>query len=704
VSERTSARRPSRARGREKPSGPAWIVAVDVGGTFTDAVALADDGRSLVVKVPSTPADPAAALLDAVREVSGRGVPLPRVRAVFHGTTVATNAAIEGALARVVLVATEGYRDIMGYRSGGRPRIYDLAQPKPPELVRRRDRLEVRERLAWNGEVVVPLSAEEVARVAEEVAKRRPEAVAVALLFSFLNDGHERAIEAAVRERLPDTPVSISSSVAREFREYPRTATTVLNAGLRPVVGRYLLRARDELRALGAGAPFLIMQSNGGSVPAERADREAHRLLLSGPTAGVAATVALGRRVGVDRLIALDMGGTSLDVCLIRDGLPPVAASQVVDVHPILAPSVDVVTVGAGGGSIASVDAGGRLRVGPRSAGAEPGPAAYGRGGKEPTLTDAHVVIGTLGADTRLAGRMSLDAEASRAAVGRAGHALGLGVEETGEGIVAVAMAHVVRALRRVSVERGIDPSSYTLVAFGGAGPLHAGRLLRELRLGSVVVPVHPGLFSAAGLVAADLRLDDSQTVLRPFDRSTVEKLVEWYRDAAAGARSRLRRDGIPASRVRAVASVDCRYLGQGFELSVPLRGTSARDIRRVGEDFHALHEATYGHADRGEVVELVTLRLSGLGGLGAPPSAAIARGGPRPAAEAVIGSRPVMLPGARRRRSVPVLRREGLRARNRIDGPAIVEEMDSTTMILPGQLARVDAEGNLWIREARRP
>ena len=682
--------------------GGAWLIAIDVGGTFTDGVAVDGDGHTVVVKVPSTPADPSAALVGAVRELAEAGVPVEGVRAVFHGTTVATNAAITGDLARVVLVATEGYRDILGYRAGGRPALYDLAQPRPAELVPRRDRLEVRERLAWNGEVIVPLDQADLARVVDEVAARAPEAVAVALLFSYVNDRHERAVGRAVRERLPGTPVSLSSSVAREFREYPRTATTVLNAGLRPVVGRYLMRAQEQLRDLGVASPFLVMQSNGGSVPADRADREAHRLLLSGPTAGVTATIALGSRVGVDRLIALDMGGTSLDVCLVAGGVPPVTPSQIVDVHPILTPSVDVVTVGAGGGSIASVDPARRLRVGPSSAGADPGPASYGRGGKEATLTDAHVVAGALGGETQLAGRLRLDVDAGRAAVGAVADALDMDVDAAADGIVAVAMAHVVRALRRVSVERGIDPSEYTLVAFGGAGPLHAGRLLRELHLGGVVIPVHPGLFSASGLVAADLRLDDAQTVLRRFDPAETDELLGWYRDAAARARSQLRADGVAASGIRVLGTVDCRYLGQGFELPVVLGGLTARDVRRIGEDFHALHERTYGHANPGEDVELVTLRLSAFGAIRAPAREEIVRGGPRPPAEATVGSRSVLLPGARRRRAVPVLRREALRARNRVEGPAIVEEMDATTVILPGQQARADRFGNLWIEETR--
>jgi N-methylhydantoinase A len=385
-------------------------------------------------------------------------------------------------------------------------------------------------------------------------------------------------------------------------------------------------------------------------------------------------------------------------VCLVEDGVPPVTPSQTVDVHPILAPSVDVVTVGAGGGSIASVDAAGRLRVGPQSAGADPGPASYGRGGKEPTLTDAHVVAGALGGETRLAGRMPLDVEAGRAAVGRVADALGMGVEEAGEGIVAVAMAHVVRALRRVSVERGLDPAGYTLVAFGGAGPLHAGRLLRELRLGGVVVPPHPGLFSASGLVAADLRIDDAQTVLRTFDPARLRDLVAWYREASSRAKRQLVEDGVPARSIRVIGTVDCRYLGQGFELPVLVGAMSVPEVGRIGETFHDLHERTYGHANRGEPVELVTLRLSAFGTVASPVTSQVPRGGPRPPTAATAGMRTVLLPGSRRPQRVPVLHRDALRARNRIEGPAIVEEMDATTMVLPGQTARVDVFGNLWL------
>jgi N-methylhydantoinase A len=688
--------------GRARP-GPQrrWTVAIDVGGTFTDATAVATDGEVAVAKVPSTPEDPAVALVAAVAELARRGVDPAAVAALFHGTTVATNATITGRLARVALITTQGYRDVLSYRTGGRPKLYDLQQPRPPELVPRRHRFEARERLAWNGKVVTPLDAPEIERLAGQASASGAEAFAVCLMFSYMNDAHERLIGAELRRRLPDTPVTLSSEIAREFREYPRTATTALNAGLRPIVGRYLLSADHQVRELGVRGPFLIMQSNGGCVPAARADAEAHRLLLSGPTAGVAGAVSVAAQLNLGRLISLDMGGTSLDVCLIQDGSPPVVVSEEVNGHPVLAPSVDVVTVGAGGGSIATVDAAGRLRVGPQSAGADPGPAAYGKGGTDATLTDAHVVTGTLGG-TRLAGRLTLDSAAAADAVGRIADRLDMSRSEAADGIIAVGMANVVRAMRRVSVERGVDPRDCTLIAFGGAGPLHAGRLLREMGMRAVVIPPHPGLFSARGLIAADLRVDESQTVLRVLDAGAPDELASWYATASAKLVRRLRADGIRRAQIQLAGSADCRYLGQGFELAVPLRGLQRASMRKLAADFHERHRATYGHAAPGEAIEIVTLRLSAYGTLQGPATASARVGGIKPPPSAITGRRKVMLPGLRQQRAVPVLARGELEARNVVAGPAIIEEMDSTTLVLPGQRAEVDQFGNLWLREAR--
>jgi N-methylhydantoinase A len=535
-----------------------------------------------------------------------------------------------------------------------------------------------------------------------EVVRRRPEAVAVAFLFSYLRDDHERRVAAAVRTALPDVPVTATSEVAREFREYPRTATAVVNAGLRPLVGRYLHGAAGAIDGLGVRAPFLVMQSNGGCVPAERAERESHRLLLSGPTAGVTGAVALAQRHGIDRVISFDMGGTSLDVCLVQGGVPPATSTQVVQDHPILVPSVDIVTAGAGGGSIASIDRAGRLRVGPQSAGADPGPAAYGRGGTEATLTDAHVVAGVLG-PSPLAGRLALDPEEAERAMAKVAEALDLDPLHAAEGVIAVATAHSVRALRRVSVERGLDPRGFSLVAFGGAGPLLAGRMLEEVGLSSVLVPPHPGLFSATGLLAANVRIDDAQTVLRTLDDVLVPDLLAWYRAARDRLRARLVEDGIPRSRIRAVASADCRYEGQGYELALPLPSITRPGVAGLASAFGERHRAMYGHADPREAVEVVTLRLSAFGALDRHDPVAIRRGTRTPPAEARTGERRALLHGLARPRRVPVFHRELLRARNVVEGPAIIDQMDSTTVVGPGQSATVDAEGNLWLRAGMR-
>jgi N-methylhydantoinase A len=674
-----------------------WMVAVDVGGTFTDGIAVSGEGQVKVAKVPSTPADPALALLATLGELGQQGMALGSVTALFHGTTVATNTVLAGRLSRVVLVCTEGTRDLLSIRTGRRPKLYDLEQPKPLELVRRRDRIEVAERVLGSGEVKTRLTKAEIGRVVSEVERRDPEAVAVALLFSYFDDRHERLLAEAIGKRLPHVPVTVSSSIAREFREYPRTATAVINAGLRPVVGSYLLEVGRELKRMGVDAPFLIMQSNGGSVPAERADREAHRMLLSGPTAGVAAATALATRYELDGLVSLDMGGTSLDVCLVQDRRPAITPIQRVDVHPLLCPSVDVITVGAGGGSLVFVESSGRLQVGPQSAGAEPGPAAYRRGGTQATLTDAHVVAGTLGS-APLAGKLPLDRQASVEAVARIADGLGLSIDEAAQGIIAVAVAKVVRGLRRVSIERGVDPRGFTLVAFGGAGPLHAGLLMREMGFRSAVIPPYPGLFSASGLLAADLRMDESQTVLRLLGPEAIDDLLGWFRETARRLSEQLRSGPVASRRIRILGSLDCRYAGQGFELNVPLAGIDRPSLDRAVAHFHRLHRQTYGHSGEDKLVEVVTLRLSAFGDLPRPrPS--LARTGPArpPAREAKVGDRKIGIAHGGRG-TVPIFRRELLRSGNRLEGPAVIEQMDSTTMLLATQRATVDAAGNLWL------
>ena len=686
-----------------------WAVGIDVGGTFTDAVAVRDDGSVRVAKVPSTPDDPARALVGALAALEGEGVEPPAIGRLVHGTTVATNALLTGGLDRVVLVATEGFRDVLGIRDGMRAAMYDLFAPRPPEFVRRADRIEVRERIGPGGEVVAALTDGEVERVVRAVARRRPRSVAIALLFSYVEPVHERRMAETLRDALPGVPVTCSSDVAREFREYPRTATTAVAAGLRPVLERYLGAAEERVRELGVAAPLLVMESSGGVLPAARAAQEPHRLVLSGPAAGVGGAIELAGRLGIGDFLAFDMGGTSVDVALVRDGRAATVPVQHLDGTPLLAPAIDIATAGAGGGSIAWLDPAAALRVGPASAGAMPGPACYGAGGRKPTVTDAHVVAGSLGSTTALAGSLRPDPGLARDAVGRLAGPLGIDVEAVAEGIIAIATANVASALRRVSLERGIDARGLPLVAFGGAGPLHAGRLVRELGLGEAIIPSTPGLLSAAGLVGADLRVDDALTVLVRLDQADPRQLLGWFRGAVAALRRRLVADGVTRSAHRVSASIDCRYVGQGYEIGVPLPTLDRRGLQALAAGFHAEHEARYGHRSS-DPVEAVTLRASVVGLLEHPSAAAAPAGRPRePLPEAAVGRRLLRAPGrsgsaeAAGAVEAVVWRRDHLRPGDRLSGPAIVEQLDATTVVLPGQVAVVGRLGELRIREAVR-
>lgn len=665
-------------------SEPRWTISIDAGGTFTDAIARRADGEIREAKVASTPDDPSRGLANAVAALADQGVPRGRVSLVCHGTTVATNATLTGNLARVALVTTRGFRDVLGYRQSNRPEVYSLTPERPTELVQRGLRFEITERLDSSGAVVTPLAEDELARIIMRIGEEQPEAIAVSFLFSYLNDDHERRVGEALRAAFPDTPVTLSSEVAREFREYPRTATAGINAALRPLVERYLNRASGALAESGVDAPFVVMQSNGGSVPAERAGVEAHRLVLSGPAGGVAGLVALAESLDEPHLISLDMGGTSTDVCLVRDGQMPFTTLQEVQDHTLLAPSVDIHTIGAGGGSIAWIDGTGRLRVGPESAKAVPGPACYGRGGVEPTITDAHAVLGTLGSG-ELAGGLVLDREKAREAVRRIAEPLGFSIEEGAEAILAIGLAHMVRALRKVSVERGLDPREFSLVPFGGAGPLHTGLILRHMDLKQAIVPLRPGLFSADGLLVAGLRSDHSQTVLTTASDEAYPELVDWFEATSREARAQLVHDGVPAEHIREEASIDCRYRGQGFELSIPIADWSEESLSGLPALFHEAHRERYGHANLAEPVEIVTIRLASTGDIERIGEHAA----PVPAVElpeaAIVARRDVILPGYGEL-DVPVIERSRIPAGARFEGPVVIQQMDATTVILPEQ------------------
>jgi N-methylhydantoinase A/oxoprolinase/acetone carboxylase beta subunit len=657
---------PRRRRSRVAPI----LVGIDTGGTFTDFVCFGPDGMR-VHKRPSTPDNPARAVLDGLREVIGRsGTAAARLT---YGSTVATNAVLERSGARVVLLTTAGFEDVVEIGRQNRPELYDLEPRRPAPLVGRAQRIGVAERMAFDGSVLRPLISAELRRTLDAVQRQRAASVAICLLHGYANPRHERALGAALRARGVET--SLAHELVSEYREYERTSTTVLNAYVAPVMRRHLAELARGVR----GAALRVMQSNGGAARAETAGREAVRTLLSGPAGGVIGAFAAARRNRMRQVITLDMGGTSTDVSLL-DGRPRQQTEWAIGGLPVNVPAIDIHTVGAGGGSIAFCDAGGALTVGPQSAGADPGPACYGRG-REATVTDADLLLGRLIPDAFLGGDMPLDADNARRAVGRLARMLHLSIEATAEGIVRVVNASMERAIRRVSVERGFDPRTYVLVAFGGAAGMHACELAEGLAIRRVLVPRHPGLLSAWGAVRAELRRDYVQTLR--LAEPEVQALTRRARMLARRARRELRAEGAAAAAVALDVRLDVRYRGQSYELPVPLTA----GYRAA---FHAAHRQRYGYADPARAVEVVNLRLSA-----SAPSPAPSLPAPTPQEAAPV---PHGLWWAGRWRTARRLARAAMPRRRRLAGPLVITELSATTVVAPGWSVRMTSSGDLLL------
>ncbi len=665
-------------------SGDGVRLGVDVGGTFTDVVAVSPEGVR-TTKVPSTPEDQSAGVLAAV---AAGGIDPAQVTAFAHGMTVATNALLERRGARIALITTEGFRDLLEIGRQDRPSLYDLTADRPPALVPRERRFTVRERCGPEG-VVVPLEAASLADAVEAVRAAEVEAVAVCLLFAFRFPDHEARVGAALRAALPGVHVSLSSEVLPEVREYERAATTVADAYLAPRLGAYLRRLASRASAAGLPRP-LVMRSSGGVADLEEAAAHAAGCVLSGPAGGVVGAAHAAAASGFDDVLSLDMGGTSTDVAPIRAGRAATTTGSVVAGVPIRLPMVDVHTVSAGGGSVAWADPGGALRVGPRSAGADPGPAAYGRGGAEPTVTDANLALGRLADGAVLGGEVRLDRAAAEAALARVGEPLGLDVVETALGVVRVANAEMARALRVVSVERGLDPRGFALVAFGGAGGLHACALAAELAITTVLVPRAAGVLSALGLAISDLRADAATAFLVAVADADPREI-----DAAFG---RLEAQAVAGLAGAVVArAADLRYRGQAFELTVDAGGADAGEL---AARFHAAHEERLGYRMAGEAVELVALRAIATVGTVVPSLAAERRG------DGEAGAGPVA--PARREacfdgiwREIDVHRGDGLAEGAPLPGPCIVELAGATCVIAPEWAGRVDRAGALVLERA---
>jgi N-methylhydantoinase A len=652
------------------------LVAVDTGGTFTDLVLLRR-GEVTTLKVPSTPDDPAQAVLDGIRTLLEPG----EAFALLHGSTVATNALLERRGARVVLVTNEGFEDVIEIGRQDRPQLYALVGHRPPPLVDRDDRLGVPGRLDHLGDEITPLDGGALAGLSGAVASRGAEAVAVCLLHSYANPVHERAVVEALAAT--GVPVSVSSDLVPEFREYERTSTTVINAYVAPKMDRYLGRLAAE-----AGATRVsIMGSNGGALPIARARAEPVHTVLSGPAGGVVGALTWARRAGHDSIISFDMGGTSTDVSLCP-GRPLRTRELSIAGQPAAIPVIDIHTVGAGGGSIARVDAGGALRVGPQSAGAQPGPICYGNGGTAVTVTDAHVWLGRLPAGAFLGGDRTLDRDAIEGPLGALADALGASLGDAAEGVLAVADTAMERALRVISVERGYDPVDFALVAFGGAGALHVTELARRLGAPKAIVPPDPGLLSAYGMLASPVTREVSRTVLIDSDDPEVDaRLADILAELEAGARESMIAEGAAPMALSAERRVDARYRGQSFELAVPADGWIDR--------FHRSHLERYGYERRETAVEAVTLRVVVTAPAVEPEVGALERAERPPETHptpVVHGGRP--LEGAR------VWRRD-LRAGHELAGPLIVQEYSATTWVPPEWTLTVDTSGTLHLTRA---
>jgi N-methylhydantoinase A len=677
-----------------------YRIGIDVGGTFTDFT-LVDEVRGGVAfhKVPSTPDDPSEAIQNGIvglmREHEIRS---DEINHIGHGTTVATNLIIERKTSACGLITTRGFRDVLDIGRQTRPNLYDYSVVKPPMLVRRAWRKEVTERLSAKGEVQRPLDEDEVRAAAREFKDAGIEAVAICFLHAYRNPAHERRARELVREILPHAYISISSDVLPEFREYERLSTTALNAAIGPRMERYLQRFLDRVSGLRVPTEPLTVHSNGGLMSVETVRSYPVRTCLSGPAAGVVGAAVVGRIAGFPNLVTFDVGGTSTDVSLIHNGSPIFTSNRQVAGYPVKTPMVDIHVIGAGGGSIAWLDDVGSLKVGPHSAGAAPGPVGYGRGGVEPTITDAEIVLQRLNPKSLLNGKMPVYADAARQVIDNSvARPLGLSREAAAEGIIRIANANMSRAIRSVSTERGYDLSTFALFAFGGAGPLHAMDVAKECGIPVVVIPQEPGTMCARGMLLTDVSFDFVASEIAMVNRQSWERVVERFAALRRDAAQWLERERIAAEQRRYVAVIDARYIGQNFEVQVPMSDIDTLDFGEFEAGFHAAHLREYGYNVPERAIEIINCRVKAVGQVAKAPLVRI------PAAEPVqpVSHRTIHFGEGRGWLDTAVYARDRLGAGASFEGPVVIEEMSSTTVIAPGQHARVDDYGNLIVTVA---
>ena len=666
------------------------MVGVDVGGTFTDAVCYDDaTGELRWSKAASTPAAPTQGVLAALER---GGAELAAVERFVHGITIGTNAILERKGTPVWVLTTAGFRDALEIARTNRSVLYDIKTLKPAPLVPRNRAIEVGERVLADGSVLRRLDPDEVRAAAARLKREPPGALAVCFLHSYANPSHEEQAAGLLRELLPGWFICTSSGVLPEMREYERFNTAALNAYIGPLTGGYLDRLRESLSGRRYRGAVYLMTSSGGIVTAQRAARLPVNTVLSGPAGGVAAAVHLGRLIGLSNLITYDMGGTSTDVCLIENLAVPLTSEQFIAGLPIRTPQIEINSVGAGGGSIAWVDTGKMLKVGPRSAGAAPGPACYGQGGDEATVTDANLVIGRLAPSLKLAGSVALDESLARKVVARVAETFGMDLAHAAEGIVRIAIARMVSAIKEISVARGYDPRDFVLMAFGGAGPMHAAFIAEELDIARVTVPVAPGNFCAFGALISDIRHDHLVTYRAEVRRCDPAELERAFQRMAGEARAQMMAEGMPRERIDVLRSAGMRYLGQSWDLPVrmPDRIDNLKEVEKL---FHDAHQRRYGYSGS-DAVEIVSLRVSAIGRVAKPRLPEWPAKGR--VADALRETRKVVFSGETQ--STPVYARERLPRGARLEGPAVVEEMGAITVLPPGWQLEVGSFGELGL------
>ncbi len=663
-------------------------VGVDVGGTFTDAVAFDDETDTFsYAKVPSTPASPTEGVIAALQALQ---IDLEHIARFVHGITIGTNAILEHKGATVWMLVTKGFRDVLEIARTNRPVLYNIKTLKPVPIVPRTQAIEIDERLIYDGSVRVPLNLDNVRAAAEQIPQGDEIAVAVCFLHSYAHPAHEKIAAQILRERRPELFVCTSAEVLSQFREYERFNTAALNAYIGPLMRDYLDTLGHGLKALGYDKKVFIMTSNGGVSTAERAQRLPIGTVLSGPAGGVAAAVHLGAHIGIENLITCDMGGTSTDVCLIEDSQIPVTNEQHIGGYANRTPQIEINAVGAGGGSIGWLDAGDILKVGPQSAGANPGPACYGQGGAQPTVTDANLVLQRLKPGSHLAGHIGLDRDRSIDVLQPLMHKLDLDVLSLADGIVRIAVARMVTAIKEVSIARGFDPRDFVLCAYGGAGPMHASLIADELEIPRVVVPVGPGNFAAYGSLISDIRQDYVLTRTVQLQQSTLDDIEAVFCGLEDEGRSNLLQEGVSANAIKTRRSLGMRYLGQSWELEVDLPVT-VNTIADINAAFHTAHERRFGHQG-GDETEIVNFRIAAIAAVSKPTLPAWSAAGALP--DALIEHRSVYFDG--KLLDVPIYHRMRLPPKACIEGPAIIDESGSTTVLPPAWQARVVDFGNL--------